>query len=29
MKTVRNGRKQTYNIEKQKQSVQDISTFSN
>jgi hypothetical protein len=29
MKTVENGRKRTYDIEKRKRSVQDISTFSN
>jgi erythromycin esterase-like protein len=28
MKTVKNGRKRTYDIEKQKRSVLDISTFS-
>jgi hypothetical protein len=29
MKTVGNGQKRTYDIEKRKRSVQDISTFSN
>jgi hypothetical protein len=29
MKTVGNGRKRTYDIEKRKRSVRDISTFSN